>query len=133
MGRVIEIHRDLFEDYFLLSVEVDLPQGRAQKVRQLLDRALGKLRQHVCVVRSHLLRGEGVIAGAQFIEDAIDIFPSVLVRALEHHVLKEVRDAVDLAGFVACASGHEDATIAIECEFSFGSAMMSSLLASWWW
>jgi lipoyl synthase len=61
----------------------------------------------VSVIRSELTGGERVVAGAEFIEVAIDLQRVAATAALEHHVLKKMRNAHKLYGLVACASLYE--------------------------
>jgi hypothetical protein len=105
---VVEVHRDLFEDDLLLRREVLDADGRAEQVREVLDRALGELGQDVGVVGGHLLGGERVVARADLVEDPVHVLPRVLVRPLEHHVLEEVRHPVDRRRLVARAGLHEE-------------------------
>src|SRR6266850_4686209 len=75
----------------------------------MLDGLLGVFGEDVGVVAGHFLRGGGVVAGADLVEDAVDVFPGVFFGAFEHHVLEEVGDAVDIHGFVAGAGFDEHA------------------------
>ena len=47
----------------------------------------------VDVVRRHVLRGERVVLAAVLLDEPRELRGPVLRRALEHHVLEEVRDA----------------------------------------
>jgi hypothetical protein len=86
--------------------------------------------QHVRVVRGHFLRCERVVARAELVEDAVDVFPAVFLRALEHHVLEEVRDAVDVDVLVA-RPGLARTAGGEGVESGLTSAMMSRPLESW--
>ncbi len=73
----------------------------------MFDGLLGVFGEDVGVVAGHFLGSGGVVAGADLVEDAVDVFPGVFFGAFEHHVLEEMGDAVDVHGFVACAGFDE--------------------------
>ena len=62
---------------FFSVVEILEANGRPQQMGQMLDRLFGEFRQDVGVIGGVFLAGEGVIVGADFIEDAVDVFPGV--------------------------------------------------------
>ena len=97
MARIIEIHRDFFEDDFFLGGEILDANRRAQQMRKMFHRPVGEFGKHVGVISRHFLRGERIIFRAQLVEDAVDVFPGIFARSLEHHVFEEVRDAVDVS------------------------------------
>ena len=91
VGRVLN-HRDLLEHDFALGVDVH--EGRPEDhVRHYVERALESHVRDARVDDRRLARGGGVQLAAELVEDLGDLLRRVAGRALEEHVLDEVRDA----------------------------------------
>ena len=103
MPRIVEIHRDLFQDHLFLGIKIFLTNRGPQQKRKMLNRPLRKLRQHIREISRILLARIRVIVRTHFVKDAVDIFPRIFARTLEHHVLKEMGNPVDLRGFIPAA------------------------------
>ena len=102
--RVLD-HLDLFEDDVLLAPDVAVVERRIQQqVRQDVDGAREVLVEHLDVVAGALLRREGVELPANRIDFLRDAFGGAGGRALEQHVLHEMRDADVVGIFVARAA-----------------------------
>jgi hypothetical protein len=106
-GRLVEVHLDLFQDDFLLGVEIVRPQAGAEDVGQEFDAGPLVLRQHGRVIGGALLAGEGIVVGADFVESTVDVVGRARGRAFEAHVLEKVADAGDVVRFVARAGADE--------------------------
>src|SRR5215218_277220 len=110
VARRIEVHVHLLDDHALLAldlvgVELRVPEHVDEHVERMLPMLGGALD----VVPRVLLAGEGVELGA----DPVELEPDLLrcgtpLRALEEHVLGEVRDAARLGRLVAGARGEHD-------------------------
>ncbi len=87
---VVEVHGDFLEDDIFFGVEVGGTYGGSEEVGEVFEGFFGEFREDVGVVGGHFLGGEGVISGADFVEDAVDIFPGVFFGAFEHHMFEEV-------------------------------------------
>ena len=105
--RLVFIHADLFDDDVLLHLEVVDAQARAQNVRENIHCLRNIFGQDGSVKDGILFTCEGVVVGADLIEVAIDIQRRAPWRALEHHVLQEVRHAGNIACLVARPRAHE--------------------------
>ena len=91
--RVLD-HLDLFEDDLLLVLDVVFREQRiADQVGQDVDRQRQVLVEHLQVIAGVFLGGEGVDLAADRIHLLRDFFGTPARRALEEHVLDEVRDA----------------------------------------
>ena len=101
--RLVLEHLDLFQDHFLLGLEVGLAERRAEDVGQHLRRPGLVLRQHGRIEDGRLLRGPGVAMRADLVELAVHVVGRAGGRALEGHVLEEMAHAGDLVGLVAGA------------------------------
>ena len=101
VGRVLD-HLDLFDDDFLLALDVFGAERRiADDVGEDVDGERQMLVEHLDVVARVFLRGERVELAADRIDRLRDVFRRPARRALEEHVLDEVRDAAALGRFVA--------------------------------
>ena len=90
--RLVLVHGDLLEHHLALGLEVRV--GRAQQhVAHHLERALEVLVEEVGVQDRRLLAGGCVHLRAEAVELLRDLLGGQLRRALEQHVLEEVRDA----------------------------------------
>ena len=104
VGRVLD-HLDLFEDDFLLTLDVHLVKRRAQHdIRQDVDGQWKMFVEHFDVVARVLLRRKRVELPANRIDGLRDVLGGARRRALEQHVLDEVRDAAFFVGLVAGAA-----------------------------
>ena len=77
MDRIVLIFRDLLKDHILFSGEILHSNCGAQQMRQVLERALREFGNDIRVIGGQLLRGKRVVAGADFIENPVDVFPAV--------------------------------------------------------
>ena len=92
IGRVLD-HLDLFDDDFLLALDVRGREGRIHHdVRQHLQRQRQMLVEHLDVVAGVFLRREGVHLAADRVDRLRNVFGTARRRALEEHVLDEMRD-----------------------------------------
>ncbi len=105
---LVLVHGDLFEDHALLVVEIRFAQRGAEDVREDVRRFGQRLGEDLRVEGGHLRRREGVVAGADLVELAVDVVGRTPLGALEHHVLEEVADAHDGARLVAGAGLDEE-------------------------
>ena len=104
VGRVLD-HLDFFEDDFLLALDVDVVERGAQDdVGQDVDGDRQVLVEHLHVVARVFLGGERVELAANRIDRLRDVFGRARGRALEQHVLDEVRDAALFVRLVARAA-----------------------------
>ena len=107
VARRVDVHVQLFDDHALLALDLLGVELRAQElVGENIQRQLTMLGGAFDVVAGVLLAGEGV----EFPADAVDLRRDVLggrsfVRALEEHVLGEVRDSTGWLGLIATACG----------------------------
>ncbi len=102
--RIVLVHLYFFEDDAALAADVVGIEDRVQ--HQVAEHIHGDgqmLVQHLDVKADAFLGGKGVHVAADGIDLAGDFFRAAVLRALEHHVLDEVRDAVPLQVFVAGA------------------------------
>src|SRR5450759_5147809 len=103
------VARDLLEDDLALRLTGVLGHQRVRHhVGQRLDRGPDIGVQHARVVAGVLLAGERVEFGAHAVEGLGDLRRCALRRALEHHVLDEVRHAGFVRRFVAAADSGPD-------------------------
>jgi hypothetical protein len=110
--RGVEVDVHLLEDHALLLLDLLLVEARVQEhVREYVERDVARLGAAADVVPRQLLAGEGVELAA----DRVDLRRDgarrrAPLRALEEHVLGEVRDPLLVGGFVARAGGeHHEA------------------------
>ena len=109
IGRVLD-HLDLFEDDFLFALDVLFREQRiADQIREDVDGQRQVLVEHLEVIAGVFLRREGVDLAADRIHLLRDFFGTPAGRALEEHVLDEVRDAGMLGRLVARAARQPDA------------------------
>jgi hypothetical protein len=109
VGRVLD-HLDLFEDHLLFALDVFFREQRvADQVREDLDRERQVLVEHLGVVAGVFLRRERVDLAADRIDLLRDLLGVARRRALEEHVLDEVRDAGVIGRLVARAARQPDA------------------------
>ena len=105
--RVLD-HRDLLEHD--LPLGVDVREGRPEDhVRHHVERALEPDVRDARVDDGRLARGRGVQLAAELVEDLRDLLRRVPRRALEEHVLDEVRDARARIRLVARAGADPEA------------------------
>ena len=108
--RGVERLADLLQDHPALDLDVGRLEQRVQHdVGEDVERALDVRLQHPRVVGGHLLAGIGVDVAADVLDLLGDPPRGPGRRALERHVLEEVRDAVLLDPLVPAAGGEEDA------------------------
>ena len=107
--RVLD-HLDLFDDDLLLPLEIlDAERRVADDVRQDVDGERQMLVEHLDVVARVFLGRERVELAADRIDRLRDVLRGSAGRALEEHVLDEVRDAAALGRFVARSARQPDA------------------------
>ena len=106
--RLIVVLGDLFQDHLLLGIEILLPQHGPHHVGQQLDDLRLVFGQRRGVIDRLLFAGEGVGAGAELVQLAIDIGRRALGRALEDHVLEKMADAGNLVRLVARARANKE-------------------------
>ena len=107
--RVLD-HLDLFEDDLLLALDVVCAERRTHDdVGEDVDGERQMLVEHLDVVARVFLRGERVHLAADRIDRLRDVLGAPGRRALEEHVLDEVRDAALLLRLVARAAREPDA------------------------
>jgi hypothetical protein len=105
--RLVLVHRDLLQHDRALGV--DLGIGRAeQHLGQQVEHLLGVLVEEAGMEVGRLLAGRRVHRGAEAVEALGDLDRRVSLRALEQHVLEEVRDPGLGAGLVAGAGPHPE-------------------------
>ena len=107
VGRVLD-HRDLLEHDLALRVDVDelRPEDHVgHHVERVLEPCVG----HARVDDRRLARRRGVELAAELVEELGDLLRRVARRALEEHVLDEVRDAGLRLGLVAGAGSDPEA------------------------
>jgi hypothetical protein len=108
--RRVEVHVHLLEDHALLLRDLLLVEPRVEEhVGEDVEGGVARLRAAADVVAGELLAGEGVELAA----DRVDLRGDrpcgrPPLRALEEHVLGEVRDALRLGRLVARARGEHD-------------------------
>jgi len=105
-------HLDLFDDDFLLALEVRAAERRVQHdVRQNVERERQMLVEHLDVVARVFLRRKRVELPADRVDRLSDVLRRPGGRALEEHVLDEVGDAALLGRLVPRAprQPHADA------------------------
>jgi hypothetical protein len=78
-------------------------------IAEHIDRYRQMLIQHFNVEADRFLAGKGVHIAADRVDLAGNVLRCPVARPLEHHVLDEVRDAVDPRVFVPRAGLHPDA------------------------
>ena len=99
---IVLVHLYFFEDDAALAADVIGIEHRVQ--HQVAEHVHGDgqmLVQNLDVEADAFLGGKGVHVAADGIDLAGDFFRAAVLRALEHHVLDEVRNAVPLQVFVA--------------------------------
>ena len=110
VARRVEVHVHLLDDHALLALDLlGVELGVAEHVDEHVERGVACLGGAADVVAGVLLAGEGVELAA----DRVDLAGDVArrrppLRALEEHVLGEVRDPVRLRGLVARAGREHD-------------------------
>ena len=71
-----------------------------------LEHQLQRRSREPVLVDGDVLRGEGVVAGALRFHEPVELAARALVRAVEHHVLEEVRQTGTAVVLVAAADAH---------------------------
>ena len=105
--RIVGLDIGLLEDDLALAVDLLGVEGGAERhVGQRLDGRLERLRGHDDVEVGVVEGGGGIGAAAHPFHRAIDVPRAPLVRALEQHVLLEVREAELIRLLVAHADAH---------------------------
>ena len=105
---IVVVHRDLLEHDLALRLELG-PDGRGDHVAHDVQRRLHVGVQHPRVEHRVVLGGRGVELAAEAVEDLRDRERVVAARALEEHVLDEVREAAPRARLVARADADPEA------------------------
>ena len=100
--RGVLVHRDLLEHDLPLLVDLG-ERGREDHVGHHLERRLDVVVGDARVDDGVLARGRGVQLGAHRVEGLRDLLRLEPARALEQHVLDEVRDARAVGALVAGA------------------------------
>ena len=110
VARRVEVHVHLLDDHALLALDLLGVEARvAQHVDEHVERDVAMLGRALDVVGGVLLAGERVELAADRVDLACDVARArPALRALEEHVLGEVRDAVRLRRLVARACGEHD-------------------------
>ena len=89
---IVKAHVDLAQDHLLLLGHLPLGQRRAERgVGQQVHGDRGVLRRHVDVVDGAVEGGVGVDVAAMRLDRGGDLPPRPALRALEQHVLEEMR------------------------------------------
>ncbi len=103
-------HADFLEDHALLARDVFGGEFRVEDhVSEDVEGPGEVLVENARVEADHFLRGERVEHAADAVHFARDVFGGAARGALEHHVLDEMRDAVQLGGLAARAGAQPDA------------------------
>ena len=109
LGGVL-IHIDLLEHNAALELDVLLREARLEEhIREQGNAGLETAVEHLHIVAGAFLVGEGVGLTAERVDGDGDMTRGALFRALEDHVLDEVRNAVQLRRFIAAAVADPDA------------------------
>ena len=109
VGRILD-HLDLFDDHFLLALDVVRGQRRVEDdVGEDVEGERQVLIEHLDVVARVFLGRECVELPADRVDGLRDIFRRPRRGPLEEHVLHEVGDAPLLGCFVAGSSRQPDA------------------------
>ncbi len=101
---IVLVHLYFFEDHAALASDVSGVENRVQ--HQVAENVHGDGQvfvQHLDVEADTFLGGEGVHVAADGVHLARNFLRAAVLRALEDHVLDEVRDAIPLQVFVARA------------------------------
>ena len=107
---IVLVHFDFFEnDAALLRDIAGIEDGMKNEIGEDIHGERKMLVENFDVEADAFLRREGVHIAADGIDLAGDGFGGARLRALEHHVLDEVRDAVPFGIFVARAGLEPDA------------------------
>ena len=103
-------HLDLFDDNFLFALDVFRAERRVHHdVGEDVDGEREVFVEDFDVVARVFLGGEGVELAADRVDRLRDVFRRPRRRALEEHVLDEVRDAAALRRLVPRSAGEPDA------------------------
>ena len=107
VARRVEVHVHLLDDHALLAVDLlGVEAGVPQHVRDHVERDVAVLGRALDVIGGVLLARERVELAADRVDLACDVARArPPLRALEEHVLGEVRDAVRVRRLVARAGG----------------------------
>ena len=103
---LVGVHADLFQNHFLLDIEIVLTQCGKQNARLDFKRLRQVFRQCGSVVNRTLFTGGGVVVGTHFIEDPVYVFGRETFGSLEGHVFEKVADARNFWGFIASTRLH---------------------------
>ena len=107
---IVLVHLDFFQNHAALAGDLAGREHRIQHhVAQDVDGHRQVLVEHLHVEAHGFLAGEGVHVAANGIHLPGDVFRAAAGGSLEHHVLDEMRDAVDRRLFVTRAGLHPDA------------------------
>ena len=112
VARGVLVHVHLLEDHALLALDLlGVEAGVAEHVEQHVEGGVAPLAGAADVVARVLLRGEGVELAADPVDQGRQVARGrAALRALEEHVLGEVRDAAILGALVARAGREHDET-----------------------
>ena len=95
--RIVLGHADFFQDHRFFPVDLVFGETRVQNhIRQNIEGFGQMLIEHAGVKAHHFLGGKGVEHAAHAIHFTGNIFSGAAGGALEHHVLDEMRNAVQL-------------------------------------
>ena len=101
---------DFLQDDAALDLDLARVENRVQHdIRQHVQRHRHIARQHPHVIAGHIARGIGVDVAADILDGLGNLQGRACRRALEGHMLKEMRDAVLVGAFVAATRVHPDA------------------------
>ena len=102
-------HANFFEDHRLLAVDILVGEFRLENhVRQHVE-GLGKMfGKDARVEAHHFLGGKRVEHSSHAVDFPRDVFRAAPPRSLEHHVLDEMRDPVDLGRLAARSVAQPD-------------------------
>ncbi len=101
----VRVHLDFFEDYAFFLLDVLIAKcGIQHEIAQHVHSDRQMFVEHLGVEADHLLGGESVEITADRIDGTRDVLGRPVRRALEQHVLNEMRDTIFFRGLAAGAA-----------------------------